>query len=235
MAKELPYFKFEPSAWDNGNIQVCSLESKGLFIDICSMYWARMGELPYALALQKHCKDNTGALQQLIDADVILIKEQQIIIEFLDEQLAEFIEIGKKRASAANKRWDANAMQVQCKSNAKREEEIRKEEIREELNVPFDYFWSMYDKKVDRAKCEKKWVRLTDAEREECMYYLPAYVKATPDIKFRRNPEKYLNNKSWQNEIVEHGTDKKNSGATSEQILSAVNKYFPIEGYPGKG
>jgi len=64
---------------------------------------------------------------------------------------------------------------------------------------------------------------------------LPAYVKATPDIKFRRNPEKYLNNKSWQNEIVEHGTDKKNSGATSEQILSAVNKYFPIEGYPGKG
>jgi hypothetical protein len=235
MAKELPYFKFEPSAWDNGNIQVCSLESKGLFIDICSMYWARMGELPYALALQKHCKGNTDALQELIDADVILVKEQQIIIEFLDEQLAEFIEIGKKRASAANKRWDANAMQVQCKSNAKREEEIRKEEIREELNVPFDYFWSMYDKKVDRAKCEKKWVRLTDAEREECMYYLPAYVKATPDIKFRRNPEKYLNNKSWQNEIVEHGTDKKNSGATSEQILSAVNKYFPIEGYPGKG
>jgi hypothetical protein len=36
MAKELPYFKFEPSEWDNGIIQMCSRESKGLFIDICA-------------------------------------------------------------------------------------------------------------------------------------------------------------------------------------------------------
>jgi hypothetical protein len=55
MAKELPYFKFEPDAWENGNIQMCSKSQKGLFIDLCSIYWARLGELPYALALQKHC------------------------------------------------------------------------------------------------------------------------------------------------------------------------------------
>jgi uncharacterized protein YdaU (DUF1376 family) len=29
-----------------------------------------------------------------------------------------------------------------------------------------------------------------------------------------------------------NGTNKKNNGATSEEILGAVNKYFPIEGYP---
>ncbi len=33
MAKELPYFKFEPNAWENGNIQMLSREDKGLFID----------------------------------------------------------------------------------------------------------------------------------------------------------------------------------------------------------
>jgi len=98
-----------------------------------------------------------------------------------------------------------------------------------ELNIPFDYFWSMYDKKVDRAKCEKKWVRLTDAEREECMYYLPAYVKATPDIKFRRNPETYLNNKSWQNEIVEHGTDKKTGGATDAELIELFATKYGIK------
>ena len=40
MAKELPYFKFEPNQWENGNIQMMSREDKGLFIDLCSMYWA---------------------------------------------------------------------------------------------------------------------------------------------------------------------------------------------------
>ena len=98
-----------------------------------------------------------------------------------------------------------------------------------EINIPFDYFWSMYDKKIDRAKCEKKWQRLTDEEREECMYYLPAYIKATPDIKFRRNPETYLNNKSWQNEIVEHGTDKKNSGATDAELIELFATKYGVK------
>ena len=98
-----------------------------------------------------------------------------------------------------------------------------------EINIPFDYFWSMYDKKIDRAKCEKKWQRLTDEEREECMYYLPAYIKATPDIKFRRNPETYLNNKSWQNEIVEHGADKKNSGATDAELIELFATKYGIK------
>ena len=45
MAKELPYFKFETSEWENGTIQMCSRETKGLFIDLCSMYWARLGDV----------------------------------------------------------------------------------------------------------------------------------------------------------------------------------------------
>lgn len=38
---------------------------------------------------------------------------------------------------------------------------IKGGEGEKEINIPFDYFWSMYDKKIDRAKCEKKWQRLT--------------------------------------------------------------------------
>ena len=131
MSNELPYFKFEPSSWDNGNIQICSHASKGLFMDICSMYWSRLGELPYALALQKHCNGNTNAMQELIDSEIIVIKDNNIIIEFLDEQLTEFIQVSEKRKVAASKRWDANAMQLQCKSNAnkRRGEKRRKEKI----------------------------------------------------------------------------------------------------------
>jgi len=132
--KTLPYFKFIPASWDNGNIQMCSRESKGLFIDLCGMYWSRLGELPYALALQKLCNGDANALQELCNNQIITINDDQITIEFLDEQLNEFKKTSKKRSQAANKRWasndvDANALQMQSKSNAIK---IREEKIRED-------------------------------------------------------------------------------------------------------
>ena len=139
MAKELPYFKFEPNQWENGNIQMCSKESKGLFVDLCSSYWSRLGELPYALALQKHCNGSKDALQELIDCTVLVVNEGQIIIEFLDEQLSEFQNTSEKRRSAANKRWsNASALQMQSKSNAIRGEEIREDKKKEQWFI--DWF-----------------------------------------------------------------------------------------------
>lgn len=129
MAKELPYFRFEPSEWDNGNIQICSRESKGLFIDICSIYWSRLGELPYALALQKLCNGKEDALQELLKSDIFRVNDGQIVIDFLDEQLSERGQVSEKRRDAAKKRWsDASALQEQSKSNAKRREENIREE-----------------------------------------------------------------------------------------------------------
>jgi hypothetical protein len=136
MAKELPYFRFEPSEWDNGNIQMCSRESKGLFIDLCSLYWSRLGELPYALALQKLCNGIESALQELKSHDIFGVIDGQIVIEFLDEQLSERGQVSEKRRNAAQKRWnDANALQMQSKSNAKRIEENRREEKKKEEKI----------------------------------------------------------------------------------------------------
>jgi hypothetical protein len=155
MAKELPYFKFEPSEWDNGNIQMCSRESKGLFIDLCSIYWSRLGELPYALALQKLCNGKKDALQELQDHQIFGVVDGHIVIEFLNEQLAERGETSEKRRDAAKKRWsDANALQLESKCNASREEENRKEKKREEkitaVAVPFVgevlKFWNEWEK-----------------------------------------------------------------------------------------
>jgi len=138
MAKELPYFKFETSEWDNGTIQMCSRETKGLFIDLCSMYWARLGDIKTKLALQKLCNGNANALQELIEEDIIQILDEKIVIYFLDDQLKEFNAVSDKRKKAANKRWEqptenkavnANALQVQNKSNAIREEKRKEEKI----------------------------------------------------------------------------------------------------------
>jgi hypothetical protein len=75
----------------------------------------------------------------------------------------------------------------------------------------FSEWWDMYGKKIDRGKCEKKWEKLSDAEKRACIAATPAYVASTPDIQYRRNPITYLNNKSWENQIIprNNGTDSK--------------------------
>ena len=83
MAKELPYFKFEPNQWENGNIQMLSREDKGLFIDLCSMYWSRLGDVPFKLVIQKLCGGNAVALNSLCDEKIIEVIEGNIYIKFL--------------------------------------------------------------------------------------------------------------------------------------------------------
>lgn len=100
----------------------------------------------------------------------------------------------------------------QTASNDKPKPPIKKPKT---LNIPFDDFWNGYDKKKDTAKCEKKWSSLTDNERELIMAHIPAYVKSTPDKKYRKNPMTYFNGKCWLDEIdqptatkIDRTTDK---------------------------
>ena len=136
MAKELPFFKFEPNEWSSGMIQLCSLESKGLFIELCCLYWSRLGDLPYALALQKLCNGNTKLMETLSNHGLYEVENEKIIISFLYEQLQEVSNTSDKRRKAANKRWsNASALQVQCKSNAIREDKkIKDNTIYREFN-----------------------------------------------------------------------------------------------------
>ena len=66
------------------------------------------------------------------------------------------------------------------------------------LNIDFDVFWDLYDKKVgDKAKLIKKWCNLTELDRQTIIDYVPKYIKSRPDKQFRKNPETFFNNKSW--------------------------------------
>lgn len=87
------------------------------------------------------------------------------------------------------------------------------------INIEFSVFWDLYDKKEDRDKCEKKWRSLTNKEREEIMQKLPPYIQATPDKKYRKNPITYLNNKSWNNEIVAYIKDPIQQPKSQEKTI----------------
>jgi hypothetical protein len=144
MAKELPYYKFEPNQWENGNIQMCTHEEKGVFVDLCSMYWSRLGDVPYKLAVQKICGGNANALQSLCDSKIFEVIDGNIYIKFLSEQLNEFEITSERNSKIAKEGWEkrrkqkevsernANALPTQSERNAIREEKIREDNRRKE-------------------------------------------------------------------------------------------------------
>jgi len=83
------------------------------------------------------------------------------------------------------------------------ETENRTITINEDINIDFEWFWNEYDKKIgEKQKLKKKWNKLTDEERQNAMNYLDLYKQSVPDKQFRKNPETFLNNKSWNDEII---------------------------------
>ena len=96
MAKELPYFKFEPAEYLTKDISFCSLSAQGLFINICSYYWQRNCKLTKEQLLKR--LNHETELNELIQEGVIDLIENNIFIKFLDNQLNE-VEIKSKTNS----------------------------------------------------------------------------------------------------------------------------------------
>jgi len=70
------------------------------------------------------------------------------------------------------------------------------------INIPFVQFWDLYDKKINKPKCNSKWNKLTNKQRTDIINYLPKYIISTPDRVFRKHPFTFLNNNSWEDEII---------------------------------
>lgn len=69
------------------------------------------------------------------------------------------------------------------------------------IELSFEKFWDMYQKKEGKSKCLSKFEKLKQTEIEKIFETLPTYIKNTPDVKYRKNPLTYLNGKHWEDEI----------------------------------
>ncbi len=110
----------------------------------------------------------------------------------------------KARESIEN-RWkrksDTNVLQTKNERNTSKVKESKENESK--INISFDIFWNLYDKKKgDKNKLEKKWNNLTNEERQKIITYVPKYKLETLDKQFRKNPETFLNNKTWNDELL---------------------------------
>jgi len=101
MAKELPYFRFYPDEYLNGDITFEDNDTQGIFILACCYYW----KSDCSLTLQKLNKRLSNAehlLNKLIHANIIKhnVENDEINIVFLSEQFNPLILISEKRKKA---------------------------------------------------------------------------------------------------------------------------------------
>ena len=89
----------------------------------------------------------------------------------------------------------------------------------------FEQFWELYDKKVGRTKCEKLWRKLTDKEKNDCLQYVPFYVQAQPQKCFRKNPETFLRNKSFYDEIINRDNKEQQRTQRFQQAARVIASY----------
>jgi hypothetical protein len=103
------------------------------------------------------------------------------------------------------------------------ETENRTITINENINIDFEWFWNEYDKKIgEKQKLKKKWIKLTDEERQNAMNYLDLYKQSVPDKQFRKNPETFLNNKSWNDEIINRSIATSHKLSYAEREANAL-------------
>ena len=77
------------------------------------------------------------------------------------------------------------------------------EPVEEYEFYPFEEFWNDYDKKVgEKEKLSRKWEKVSIRDRKAIKEYIPKYKAHQPDKKFRKNPETFLNNKGWNDELI---------------------------------
>lgn len=81
--------------------------------------------------------------------------------------------------------------------------EVKKIILDKDDEYTFDNIWNLYDKKVGcKEKLRKKWNSMSKADKKAATEYVPLYVMATEDKKYRKNFQTFLNQRAWEDELI---------------------------------
>ena len=127
MTRQNPFFKFDASEWLGGAIQFATLQEKGLFIDLCALYWNSFEPVKVDGKLKVRCRYPEGDLSDLIgtlsDLDLVSVSEAGITIPFLDKLINERKEFLEKCAKGGKK------SNISKGTPSKKKEERRKKSV----------------------------------------------------------------------------------------------------------
>ena len=65
----------------------------------------------------------------------------------------------------------------------------------------FGGFWKQYGKKTGKKDTLREWAKLTEIEKVSAFGSLDDYLKAHPDVKYRKDPVRFLRGRHWEDEV----------------------------------
>lgn len=216
MAKELPYFKFYVSEWNDGDITLEEMHIQGVFVNVCSYYWSNECRVTLD-TLNKKFRPYKKDIEYLIKEGLIKVNNNEVIIAFLCTQLCERGGLSVQNSSNAKKGWEkrrakealnrennATASIPQSESDTEsmqyREEKRREEKKRKDI----DFIYSLYPTKcivkgnqTGKSTKDKEKIKslMVEKSKEELESIITRYVKECKDSKtFMKNFKTFLNN-----------------------------------------
>ena len=246
MAKDLPYFKFFVSEWNDGDITLEDFETQGLFINLCAYYWSNECEITLKKSFKKFRHINKDCFEKLIDAEIIKVVDDVIIINFLDEQKEERIQNSIRKSKGGKASVEARRIKKSLKNEqvlnscstetqVLREEERREEKKREEKKRinDFNIFWDSYPSKIAKKDCLKIWHKLKQEDINKILSSINDFVNYKPWNDYKHpNPKTYLNQERWNDELKENNFNNLNKNSYEKQsnireIRDYVSKNTP--------
>jgi len=215
MAKELPYFKFYVSEWNDGDITLEDLETQGLFINICSVYWSKKGQITLTKLKRRFSEVKPTAFDSLINENIIKVLDNDLIsISFLDEQIQETVKRSQtnslngakggrpKKQKETEKKPTALISESETKAKKSNKEEKRREEKREEEDI--NYLYGLYptkcpysDRSTGKGSKNKKQIQtlLNSKSKNELEEAIKFYLEECSRTKtWLKNFQSCLNN-----------------------------------------
>lgn len=72
-----------------------------------------------------------------------------------------------------------------------------------ETDYPFEIIWGMYGKKGSIKVAKARYEKLNETKRAIAFDHVPKYVVSTPEIQYRKNFEVYINQESFNDQIIQ--------------------------------
>lgn len=89
--------------------------------------------------------------------------------------------------------------------------------------LTFDQFYDLYDKKRGGEAAKKKFKNTTESDREKMKIHIPMYKQAN-EKQFRKDPAAYLNQKAWNDEIINRNTQTNQGYQTANERRQQKSK-----------
>lgn len=143
----------------------------------------------------------------------------------------------KERAStAANARWSKAKKEAreqaeqQGTGDASPSDEIPLVDVEEVEKYPFDEFWKIYGKEVGFEECQRIWNRqFSNETKAEIMAHVVEYVKARPNVYFRKDPINYFKDRCWKDKVITNKQTESNYGSNNGQQDTRTQQQINIE------